>query len=83
MPRWLMPRPLFEPGKELTLVKLDCETKIDALFGQLKIADAYRYKLQEVAEKLTLTGQWNKWLAEKMCPYKSEEPLKPQGLFYD
>lgn len=70
-------------SEELTLVKLGCETKIDGLFGQLKNADAYRYKLQEVAEKLKLTRQWTKWLAEMRGPYKSEEPLKPQGLFYD
>jgi serine/threonine protein kinase len=70
-------------SEELTLVKLGCETKIDGLFGQLKNADAYRYKLQEVAEKLKLTGQWTKWLAEMRGSYKSEEPLKPQGLFYD
>ena len=42
-------------SEELTLVKLGCETKIDGLFGQLKNADACRYKLQEVAEKLKLT----------------------------
>lgn len=70
-------------NQELTLVKLDCEVKIDELFGELEYADAYGSKLNEVAEKFKLTDQWNKWLAEMQGPYKSEDPLKPQGLFHD
>ena len=70
-------------SEELTLVKLGCKTKIDGLFGQLKNADAYQHKLQEVAEKLKGTRQWAKWLAEKKDSYDSKQPLKPQGLFYD
>jgi hypothetical protein len=70
-------------NQELTLVKLDCQAKIDELFGELEYADAYGRKLNEVAEKFKLTDQWNNWLAEMQGSYKSEDPLKPQRLFHE
>src|SRR5271155_2464869 len=70
-------------NQELTLVKQSCKVKIDELFEELEHAYEYGKKLNEVAEDLKVTKQWNGWLDEMQGSYKSENPLKPQGLFYD
>src|SRR5271170_2969650 len=70
-------------NQELTLVKQSCKVKIDELFEELEHAYEYGKKLNEVAEDLKVTKQWNGWLDEMRGSYKSEEPLKPQKLFHD
>jgi len=69
-------------NQELTLVKQSCKVKIDELFEELEHAYEYGKKLNKVAEDLKVTKQWIGWLAEMEQSYKSEDPLKPQGLFH-
>jgi hypothetical protein len=68
---------------ELTLVKMDCGKKIDSLFGEMgRAADTWG-NLEEIKQSLLNSEAWQNWLKEMRGSYKSDQPLQPQGNFYE
>src|SRR2546421_2702660 len=69
--------------EELTLVNMDCEKKIDLLFGELEEAADVLGSLEDMKLSLLNSKAWQDWLEEMNGSYISEQPLRPQKNFHE
>jgi hypothetical protein len=60
--------------KELILVKMECEKKIDFLYGKVEGAVAWE-KLDNMKESLLTSKAWQDWLTDMTQPHDPRTPL--------
>ena len=62
---------------------MDCEKKIDLLFGELEEAADVLGSLEDMKLSLLNSKAWQDWLEEMNGSYISEQPLRPQKNFHE
>lgn len=68
--------------KELILVKMECEKKIDFLYGKVEGAVAWE-KLDNMKESLLISKAWQDWLTDMTQPHDLRTPLRAQEKFIE